>query len=99
MHAAELALKERVAAALRRVAAADAVAAAAAAPGAPRPQQRAGGAASKEAKEADADADAPPSREALTVWLSTWLLSPLLHTARLAEIDALVAAEMKSVEA
>jgi hypothetical protein len=98
MHAAELALKERVAAALRRVAAADTVAAAAAgtaataaAPGAR--QERAGGAAPA------SDAEAPPSREALTVWLSTWLLSPLLHTARLAEIDALVAAEMKSIEA
>ena len=50
---------------------------------------------------ADADSDsaaAPPTREALTVWLSAWLLSPMLHTRRLAEIDALVADEIASVE-
>jgi hypothetical protein len=80
MHAAELAVKERVAAALLALQRADAAAAA-------------GGA------DAAATADAePPSREALTVWLATWLLAPMLHTRRLDEIEALITADVKSIE-
>jgi hypothetical protein len=80
MHAAELAVKERVAAALLALQRADAAAAAGDADAA-----------------ATADAE-PPSREALTVWLATWLLAPMLHTRRLDEIEALITADVKSLE-
>ena len=44
---------------------------------------------------ADGTASAAPTRETLTVWLSTWQLAPMLHTPRLDEIDALVAEELQ----
>ena len=44
---------------------------------------------------ADGTAGAAPTRETLTVWLSTWQLAPMLHTPRLEEIDALVAEELQ----
>ena len=46
---------------------------------------------------ADAGGDAAgaaPSRETLTVWLTTWQLAPMLHTPRLDAFDALVAEEL-----
>ena len=42
-----------------------------------------------------ASTGAAPTRETLTVWLSTWQLAPMLHTPRLEEIDALVAEELQ----
>ena len=90
MYSAELALKERIAHHLCALAAADAAAA-----------DAAGESGHDEHTVSGAAAHAPtgqPSREELTVWLSAWLLSPLLHTRRLAEIDALIADEVQSVE-
>ena len=46
------------------------------------------------ADEGATDANAAPSREVLSAWLTVWQLAPLLHAPRLAEIDALVAEEL-----
>jgi hypothetical protein len=89
MYAAELAVKEQVAQALHGVVAADAAAAASAA----LRGQHDGPSTSHAAS-----ADVPHSREELTVWLTTWMLSPMLNTRRLEEIDALVAEDIKSLE-
>ena len=108
MYAAELALKERIEEALQRLATALQVAAEAshappsssdcAAAATASGSSMTAAAARLAAASSEQLAEQAPTREEMTVWLSAWLLSPMLHTRRLAEIDELVASEIAGAD-